>query len=49
MCGRATVKSALEDLGITHTDMSSADYTDFVAKQIDVWEPLIIAAGVQGK
>jgi tripartite-type tricarboxylate transporter receptor subunit TctC len=43
------VKSALEDLGITHTDMSSADYTDFVAKQIDVWEPLIIAAGVQGK
>jgi tripartite-type tricarboxylate transporter receptor subunit TctC len=43
------VAAALEDLGITHKDMSSADFTAFVGKQIGVWEPLIVAAGVQGK
>jgi len=43
------VVAALEDLGITHKAMSGAEYTDFVKKQIDVWEPLIVAAGVQGK
>jgi hypothetical protein len=29
--------------------MSSADFTAFVGKQIGIWEPLIVAAGVQGK
>ena len=43
------VETALLDLGIAHTDMSSAEYTGFVAEQIGTWEPLIVAAGVQGK
>ncbi|MEZ5935619.1 MAG: tripartite tricarboxylate transporter substrate binding protein [Alphaproteobacteria bacterium] len=43
------VIKALEDLGITHRAMPSADYVSFVEKQIDVWKPLIVAAGVQGK
>lgn len=41
------VQAKLTDLGITHTKMSSADYTAFVTKQIDVWAPLIAAAGIK--
>ncbi|MAC77837.1 MAG: hypothetical protein CML66_07210 [Rhodobacteraceae bacterium] len=43
------VQAQLQDLGITHADMSAEDYTAFVEKQIGVWEPLITAAGVKGK
>jgi tripartite-type tricarboxylate transporter receptor subunit TctC len=43
------VVAQLEDLGITHKAMSSEDYTAFVEKQIGVWKPLIVAAGVEGK
>lgn len=41
------VVSRLTELGITHSAMSSEEYTDFVAKQIDVWAPLIEAAGIK--
>lgn len=40
------VKQRLTELGITHTASSSEDYAAFVAKQIEVWAPLIIAAGI---
>ncbi|MEO9650451.1 MAG: tripartite tricarboxylate transporter substrate binding protein [Roseobacter sp.] len=40
------VQARLTELGITHTAMSAQDYTDFVTKQIDVWAPLIISAGI---
>ncbi|HMQ93157.1 MAG TPA: tripartite tricarboxylate transporter substrate binding protein [Amaricoccus sp.] len=41
------VVARLTELGITHTAMSSEEYTDFVAKQIEVWAPLIEAAGIK--
>ncbi|MDH3582288.1 MAG: tripartite tricarboxylate transporter substrate binding protein, partial [Hyphomicrobiales bacterium] len=41
------VKKRLTELGITHTAMSTEDYTSFVAKSIGVWAPLIKAAGVK--
>lgn len=41
------VKKRLTELGITHTAMSSEGYTSFVSKSIDVWAPLIEAAGVK--
>ncbi len=41
------VQKRLTELGITHTAMSTADYTAFVAKSIDVWAPLIKAAGIK--
>ncbi len=40
------VQKRLIELGITHTPMSTADYTSFVKKSIDVWAPLIKAAGI---
>jgi tripartite-type tricarboxylate transporter receptor subunit TctC len=40
------VKVRLTELGITHRAISSEDYTAFVAKQIEVWAPLIKAAGI---
>ena len=40
------VQDRLTELGITHRAMPSAEYTDFVAEQIDVWAPLIAAAGI---
>lgn len=40
------VQTKLTDLGITHRAMSSDEYHAFVAKQIEVWAPLIIAAGI---
>ena len=40
------VKPRLVELGITHTPMSSDDYTALVAKMIDVWAPLIRSAGI---
>ena len=40
------VKKRLTELGITHRDISAQEYTAFVAKQIEVWAPLIIAAGI---
>ncbi|MDW3223605.1 MAG: tripartite tricarboxylate transporter substrate binding protein [Paracoccaceae bacterium] len=40
------VQSRLTELGITHTPMSSEEYTGFVTKQIDVWAPLIVSAGI---
>ncbi|HMR60183.1 tripartite tricarboxylate transporter substrate binding protein [Amaricoccus sp.] len=41
------VVARLTELGIPHTAMSSEEYTDFVAKQIEVWAPLIEAAGIK--
>ena len=41
------VKKRLIELGITHTAMSSEEYTSFVTKSIDVWAPLIKAAGIK--
>lgn len=43
------VAERLQELGITHRAISSEDYTAFVDKQKEVWKPLIISAGVQGK
>jgi len=40
------VKKRLTELGITHSAMSTDEYTSFVAKSIDVWAPLIKAAGI---
>ena len=40
------VKVRLTELGITHTAMSTADYSSFVAEMIDTWAPLIVSAGV---
>lgn len=41
------VGERLVELGITHTPMSSAEYSDMVARLIDVWAPLIEAAGIK--
>ncbi|MGI9356825.1 MAG: Bug family tripartite tricarboxylate transporter substrate binding protein [Rhizobiaceae bacterium] len=41
------VKKRLTELGITHSAMSTEAYTSFVAKSIDVWAPLIKAAGIK--
>lgn len=41
------VQKRLIELGITHSAMSTADYTAFVANSIDVWAPLITAAGIK--
>lgn len=43
----ADVQARLKELGITHTAMSSEDYTDFVANSIEVWAPLIESAGIK--
>ncbi|QPM91327.1 Bug family tripartite tricarboxylate transporter substrate binding protein [Pseudooceanicola algae] len=43
------VTAALGDFGISGTDMSSAEYTDFVEGSIATWAPLIEAAGLKGK
>ncbi|MEP4380224.1 MAG: tripartite tricarboxylate transporter substrate binding protein [Alphaproteobacteria bacterium] len=43
------VKKRLIELGITHRAMSSADYTAFVTKQIEVWAPLIVSSGIVEK
>ena len=40
------VQKRLIELGITHRAMSTEEYTAFVANTIDVWAPLIKAAGV---
>ena len=40
------VQARLTELGITHTAMSSAEYTSLVAELIEVWAPLIKAAGI---
>ncbi|OED49013.1 hypothetical protein AB838_08605 [Rhodobacteraceae bacterium (ex Bugula neritina AB1)] len=40
------VQDRLTELGITHRAMDSQGYTDFVANQIEVWAPLIIATGI---
>lgn len=41
------VQAKLTDLGITHVAMSSAEYEALVAELIDVWAPLIEAAGIK--
>lgn len=41
------VQARLKELGITHTAMSTEDYTDFVANSIEVWAPLIEGAGIK--
>jgi tripartite-type tricarboxylate transporter receptor subunit TctC len=40
------VQARLTELGITHTAMSTQEYTSLVAELIDVWAPLIKAAGI---
>ncbi|MGB7244409.1 MAG: tripartite tricarboxylate transporter substrate-binding protein, partial [Sulfitobacter sp.] len=40
------VRDRLTELGITHTAMSTEDYTTLVGELIEVWKPLIIAAGI---
>ena len=39
-------EARLTELGITHTPMSTEAYTALVAELIDVWAPLIEAAGI---
>lgn len=41
------VQKRLTDLGIAHRSMSSAEYTALVGELIDVWAPLITAAGIK--
>ncbi|WP_347309589.1 Bug family tripartite tricarboxylate transporter substrate binding protein [Defluviimonas sp. SAOS-178_SWC] len=41
------VQDRLRELGITHTAMSTEDYTAFVSRQIEVWAPLIESAGIK--
>ena len=41
------VQKRLKELGITHTAMSTEDYTAFVANSIEVWAPLIESAGIK--
>ena len=41
------VQTKLTDLGITHVAMSSEQYETLVAELIDVWAPLIEAAGIK--
>ena len=40
------VQARLTELGITHTAMSTEEYTSLVAELIEVWAPLIKAAGI---
>lgn len=40
------VQARLTELGITHTAMSTQEYTSLVADLIDVWAPLIRSAGI---
>jgi tripartite-type tricarboxylate transporter receptor subunit TctC len=40
------VQARLTELGITHRAMSAEEYTGFVTRQIEVWAPLIVAAGI---
>lgn len=40
------VEQRLVELGVTHTAMSTQNYTDFVTEQIKVWAPLIISSGI---
>ncbi len=40
------VQARLTELGITHTAMSTEEYTSLVAELIEVWAPLIEAAGI---
>ncbi len=40
------VQTRLTELGITHTAMSTEEYTALVAELIEVWAPLIKAAGI---
>ncbi|WP_159086966.1 Bug family tripartite tricarboxylate transporter substrate binding protein [Loktanella sp. Alg231-35] len=40
------VRDRLTELGITHTAMSTEDYSTLVGELIEVWKPLIIAAGI---
>jgi tripartite-type tricarboxylate transporter receptor subunit TctC len=41
------VQKRLTKLGITHRAMSTEEYTSFVANSIEVWAPLIKAAGIK--
>jgi tripartite-type tricarboxylate transporter receptor subunit TctC len=43
------VKEKLSGWGVETKTMTSAEYTSFVASQIEVWRPLIIDAGAQQK
>jgi tripartite-type tricarboxylate transporter receptor subunit TctC len=45
----APVQERLNGWGVERIAMSSAEYSKFVADQIDVWRPLIIEAGAQEK
>lgn len=40
------VQQRLTELGVTHRAISSEEYTTFVKEQIDIWAPLIQAAGI---
>lgn len=40
------VQERLTKLGVTHTAMSSEDYGQFVADQIQIWAPLITSSGI---
>lgn len=45
----APVQEKLSSWGVERIVMSSADYSQFVGDQIQVWKPLIIEAGAQEK
>lgn len=43
----APVQDRLQSWGVERRAMSPAEFTKYVADQIDIWRPLIIGAGVQ--
>ena len=49
MVAMPEVQSQHDNWGITHTPMTGSEFTEFVGNTIDVWQPLIIEAGIQGK
>ena len=44
---RDDVQAQFATWGLARTPMSSAEFSDFVARQIDVWRPMVLAAGAE--
>lgn len=44
---RPDITKRLEDLGVAKQSMSSAEFTDFVARQISEWAPAVKASGAK--
>jgi tripartite-type tricarboxylate transporter receptor subunit TctC len=41
------VRKRFEELGVTPTTMASADFTAFVARQVEAWSPVVKAADIK--